>query len=60
LWEARQRLAHEEADRTRARSAISIHLSRLAVARPLDRIADAAQREAASRLRAWFEKDFPA
>lgn len=58
LWEARQRLAHEEADGARARSAISTHLSRLAVARPLDLIADAGQREAASRLRAWFEKEF--
>ena len=60
LWETRQRLAHEEADGARARSAIATHLSRLAVARPLDLIADAAQREAATRLRIWFEKDFPA
>jgi len=60
LWEGRQQLAHEEADRARARSAIATHLSRLAVARPLDLIADAAQREAATRLRIWFEKDFPA
>lgn len=58
LWETRQRLAHEEADRARARSAIATHLSRLAVARPLEGIADAAQREAASRLRAWFEEEF--
>ena len=58
LWEARQRLAHEEADGARARSAIATHLSRLAVARPLDLIADAAQREAATRLRVWFEKEF--
>ena len=58
LWEAREQLAHEEADRARARCAISTHLSRLAVARPLNRIADAAQRETASRLRAWFEKEF--
>jgi hypothetical protein len=58
LWEARQRLAHEEADGARARSAIATHLSRLAVARPLEGIADAAQREAATRLRSWFEKEF--
>jgi hypothetical protein len=58
LWEARQRLAHEEADEVRARSAIATHLSRLAVARPLEGIADAAQREAATRLRIWFEKEF--
>jgi hypothetical protein len=58
LWEARQRLAREDADGARARSAIVTHLSRLAVARPLNRITDADQREKATRLRAWFEKEF--
>ena len=58
LWETRQRLAREDADRARARSAIVTHLSRLAVARPLDRITDAEQREKATGLRAWFQKEF--
>jgi predicted nucleotidyltransferase component of viral defense system len=58
LWETRQRLARQDADGARARSAIVTHLSRLAVARPLNRITDAEQREKAARLRAWFEKEF--
>jgi hypothetical protein len=58
LWETRQRLAHQDADGARARSAIVTHLSRIAVARPLNRIIDAEQREKAARLRAWVEKEF--
>jgi hypothetical protein len=58
LWETRQKLAREDADGARARSAIVTHLSRLAMARPLDRITDTEQRENATRLRAWFEKEF--
>ena len=58
LWEMRQKLARQDADGVRARSAIVTHLSRLAVARPLNRIIDAEQREKATRLRAWFEKEF--
>jgi hypothetical protein len=58
LWETRQDLAHQDADGARARRAISTHLSRIEVARPLDRIADPRQRESAVRLRAWFEKEF--
>ena len=58
LWEMRQKLARQDTDGARARSAIVTHLSRLAVARPLDRITDAEQREKATRLRAWFEKEF--
>jgi hypothetical protein len=58
LWGMRQRLAHEDAEGARARSAIATHLARIAVARPLEGIPDAEQREAAARLRAWFEKEF--
>jgi hypothetical protein len=58
LWETRQRLAGEDADGARARTAIVTHLARLAVARPLDRITDAGEREKAERLRAWFGKEF--
>ena len=60
LWEIRQKLARQDVDGVRARSAIVTHLSRLAVARPLNRIAGAEQRENATHLRAWFEKEFPA
>lgn len=58
LWESRQRLARQDADRARARSAIVTHLARLAAARPLDRIVDPEQRAKAAHLRAWFEKEF--
>lgn len=58
LWETRQKLARQDADGARARSAIVTHLARLAVARPLSRITDPEQREKAARLRAWFEKEF--
>jgi len=57
LWETRQRLARQDADGARARRAIVTHLSRLAVVRPLNLITDAEQREKATRLRAWFEKE---
>jgi hypothetical protein len=57
LWETRQRLARQDADGARARSAIVTHLCRLVVVRPLNLIADAEQREKATRLRAWFEKE---
>ena len=58
LWEMRQKLAREDTDGARARSAILTHLSRLAVARPLDRITDGERRAAAAHLRAWFETEF--
>jgi hypothetical protein len=60
LWEKRQTLSGQDADGGRARKAVQTHLARLAVARPLDRIADARERESAARLRAWFEKEFAA
>jgi hypothetical protein len=34
------------------------HLARLAVARPLERIRDTAERESAAALRSWFEREF--
>jgi len=58
LWGARQRLAGEDADSVRARKAIATHLSRLEIARPLDRLADPERREQASRLRAWYQQEF--
>ena len=58
LWEMRQRQARQDADGARARRAIFTHLSRLAVARPLNLITDAEQRGKAARLRAWFDKEF--
>ena len=57
LWEVRQGLARGNADRSRARAAIMTHLARLAVARPLERIRDTAERESAAALRSWFERE---
>ncbi len=58
LWQTRQQLAGETADRQRAELAIQTHLSRLEQARPLDEIADPEQREAADDLRTWYREEF--
>ncbi len=58
LWEERQRLANETADRKRAALAIRTHLARLEQARPLDQIADDEERSAAEKLRTWFVMGF--
>jgi hypothetical protein len=57
LWETRQRTAHGDESRARARAAIATHLARLAVTRPLDKIGEPAQRDSAAALRLWFEKE---
>jgi hypothetical protein len=53
-WRQRQILAGSDADISRARLAIETHLERIALHRPLEKIADAAEREHAQRLRDWF------
>jgi hypothetical protein len=58
LWQARQRLAGEDADRQRARLAIRTHLARIELARPLSQIADPQERASAEQLRTWFTKEF--
>jgi hypothetical protein len=57
LWEKRRQLSHENAEKTRAFIAIRSHLSRLEAARPLEGISDPHERDEASRLRSWFEKE---
>ncbi len=58
LWDKRQRLAGEDADRHRAELAIRTHLERIELARPLDEINNSKERAAAERLRNWFKKEF--
>lgn len=58
LWIRRERAAGQDADRARARLAIQTHLERLDQVRPLQSIADAAERAAAERLRSWYAREF--
>jgi hypothetical protein len=58
LWRRRQRLAGSDADGSRARLAIETHLERIALQRPLEKIADMGQREQAQQLRDWFINKF--
>lgn len=54
LWQRRQSLAGSDTDPSRARLAIETHLERIALHRPLDQIADSAQREQAGQVRDWY------
>lgn len=58
LWQERQLLAGSDTDRERARLAMESHLARIAVHRPLEQIADKAERTAAAQLRRWFHGEF--
>jgi len=58
VWDNRQQLSGEDADRQRATAAICAHLARLAQARPLAKIADPQERASAAQLRNWFNKEF--
>ena len=58
LWTERQQKTGSDADRNRAQLAVQTHLARISQYRPLETIADAGQREEATRVRAWFDKDF--
>jgi hypothetical protein len=42
----------------RARLAVQTHLGRIAAYRPLEGIVDPLERDAATKLRAWFEQEF--
>ncbi|NOH04435.1 MAG: hypothetical protein HND47_21935 [Chloroflexi bacterium] len=54
LWRRRQTLAESDANLARARLAIETHLERIALHRPLDKIANHEQRNQAQGLRDWF------
>lgn len=58
LWGRRRIGSREDADRFQAALAIRTHLERIERARPLEQIADAADRMAAAHLRAWFKESF--
>jgi len=58
LWSRRQTLAGSDADRSRARLAIETHLERIALHRPLEKIADPQQREQARQVRDWYLNEF--
>lgn len=58
LWQRRQSLAGSDTDASRARLAIETHLERIAVHRPLDKIADPGQRQQAQQVRDWYSSVF--
>ena len=58
LWQRRQSLAGSDTDASRARLAIETHLERIALHRPIEQIADLAQREQAQQVRDWFSNVF--
>ena len=58
LWRRRQRLAGSDTDAARARLAVQTHLTRIALHRPLNQIADPTERAAAEQVRTWFEMEF--
>lgn len=57
-WRERQRLAGSDDRSSRARLAVETHLARIARHRPLEQIEDPSRREAAERLRTWFQTEF--
>jgi hypothetical protein len=56
LWRQRQQLASSDTNAARARLAVQTHLARIALHRPLNQIADPAERAAAKQVRTWFEE----
>lgn len=58
LWRQRQALSDSDAELPRARLAVETHLERIALHRPLEKIADVEQREQAQQVRDWFSSDF--
>jgi hypothetical protein len=57
LWRLRQEQTGSDDDLHRARLAVETHLTRIAQHRPLESIADPAQRGEAERVRTWFVKE---
>jgi hypothetical protein len=58
FWRRRQTLSGSDADPLRARLAIETHLERIALHRPLEKIAEPEQREQARQLRDWYLNSF--
>lgn len=57
LWRQRQRQAGSDTDPHRARLAVETQLTRIALHRPLDRIADPGERAESQRVRTWVETE---
>lgn len=57
LWRERQRRAGSDTDRHRARLAVETQLTRIALHRPLESIADPEERAESERVRAWVETE---
>ena len=58
LWAQRQRLSGSDTDWTRARLAVTTHLKRIALHRPLAQVSDPQQRSEAAQVRDWYKEDF--
>lgn len=57
LWRERQHRAGSDVDPHRARLAVETQLTRIALHRPLDRIADPEERAQSQRVRTWVEEE---
>lgn len=58
LWARRQRLSGSDTDWTRAHLAVTTHLKRIVLHRPLAQISDPHQRSQATRVREWYQEVF--
>ncbi|OGJ86651.1 MAG: hypothetical protein A2268_13170 [Candidatus Raymondbacteria bacterium RifOxyA12_full_50_37] len=58
LWGERQTLIHGNADTARAKIAISTHLERIELHRPLKNIQGVAEQEEARKVRQWYTTEF--
>ncbi len=57
LWRERQQRAGSDAEPHRARVAVETQLTRIALHRPLERIADPQERAESEKVRSWVEKE---
>ncbi len=57
LWRQRQQEARSDTDPHRARLAVETHLTKISQHRPLEAIADSAQRAEAEAVRSWFKQE---
>ncbi len=57
LWRERQQRAGSDADPHRARLAVETQLTRIALHRPLERIADPEERAQSEKVRRWVETE---
>ncbi len=58
LWRVRQERTGRATSFSRAELAMTTHLKRIELSRPLDTIADERQRMEAEKTRSWFSEEF--